>query len=802
MNESEILSNYYEKVLKELSKQKISYKSLLGLEKKYSSSTIQLIEFYKHLVSLGYTTATQEEINFLMKFYQHKTQTSCIDLSLLEKNITDYKQKKEKEHNKVVEGITMEKNKIKNLLSKESKYRTLMVYKKLKEKFVVSINNLVSDFEQNDKGKSNYVPYNIFTDILDENIILSSDEIQLIFKDIPSNENNNYNYRDFISKIEHFAQSDIDELIRNFNIEHNFYLQNLRKTIKTAHIDIKSKWMSLNAQGSSLDEDKFRYLLKTNSIVIEDAEINYIFSLIRSTKEEIDYYTFETVVNFIDRKNEEKKMKNVLFTELQKKITNDTNGPRLIDLPKLIQSKETEYKNLNIKSVLNEIDEILLQHEYYIVHQLYYTIGKHMKDVDLELVAVAFRNEDKLYTKKVTISIFEKILNSYHVPNSSATLHLLLESLSGKEKEKYSYDEFISNINLNNSLIQIDDLYHKAHLLFNKYILSFKAHINKKKIPYENYYDKFCTKRKKFPITRESFVSMCKLMEFSLSKEEYLFLYNSMKGDHQLNMSKEEFMTVMRMKQISKEDFIRQGKISSVDIVEKEWKRKINTNYDCGIVVKNKECFDLFVELNKEIEEEIPKFGIDSFEHMFDNEHYIITTEKFMEKLKRIGVKSEKYYAIYSLIADDHMELTVNLVKFFSYYQSLFQNKTREHFKFAYTSIKNNEYYYFLTKIEFLELKAICAKITQIIYNKKTNTKEYFTHFDFLNQNKLSIQQLHYIITHDLKIKDKLELFFNFVLYLQEDSNKEFINITTLVTTIDALISKGNNEITKKLVFI
>ena len=111
-----------------------------------------------------------------------------------------------------------------------------------------------------------------------------------------------------------------------------------------------------------------------------------------------------------------------------------------------------------------------------------------------------------------------------------------------------------------------------------------------------------------------------------------------MKGDHQLNMSKEEFMTVMRMKQISKEDFIRQGKISSVDIVEKEWKRKINTNYDCGIVVKNKECFDLFVELNKEIEEEIPKFGIDSFEHMFDNEHYIITTEKFMEKLKRIGV--------------------------------------------------------------------------------------------------------------------------------------------------------------------
>ena len=49
MNESEILSNYYEKVLKELSKQKISYKSLLGLEKKYSSSTIQLIEFYTYL---------------------------------------------------------------------------------------------------------------------------------------------------------------------------------------------------------------------------------------------------------------------------------------------------------------------------------------------------------------------------------------------------------------------------------------------------------------------------------------------------------------------------------------------------------------------------------------------------------------------------------------------------------------------------------------------------------------------------------------------------------------------------------
>ena len=153
MNESEILSNYYEKVLKELSTQKISFKTLLGLDRKFSLSTIQLVVFYKHLVSLGYTTATQEEINFLMKFYQHKTQTSCIDLSLLEKNISEYKQKKEKEYNKVLEGISMEKNKIRNLLSKESKFRTLMVYKKLKEKFVVSINNLISEFEQNDKGK-------------------------------------------------------------------------------------------------------------------------------------------------------------------------------------------------------------------------------------------------------------------------------------------------------------------------------------------------------------------------------------------------------------------------------------------------------------------------------------------------------------------------------------------------------------------------------------------------------------------------------------------------------------------------
>ena len=275
-----------------------------------------------------------------------------------------------------------------------------------------------------------------------------------------------------------------------------------------------------------------------------------------------------------------------------------------------------------------------------------------------------------------------------------------------------------------------------------------------------------------------------------------------MKGDHQLNMRKEEFLAVMRMKNLSEEDFIRQGKISGVDIVEKEWKRKINTSYDCEIIVKNKECFNLFVELNKEIEEEIQKFGIDSFEHMFDNEHYIITTEKFIEKLKRIGVQSEKYFAIYSLITDDHDDMTVNLVKFFSYYQSLFQNKKREHFNFAYTSIKNNEYYYFLTKIEFFEIKAISSKIANLVHKKNSNTKEYFTHFDFLNQNKLSIQQLHYILIHDLTIKDKLELFFNFVLYLQEDSNKDFINITTLVTAIDALISKGNNEITKKLVFI
>ena len=802
MNESEILSNYFEKVLKELSTQKISFKTLLGLDRKFSLSTIQLVVFYKHLASLGYTTATQEEINFLMKFYQHKTQTSCIDLSLLEKNISDYKQKKEKEYNKVLEGITMEKNKIRNLLSKESKFRTLMVYKKLKEKFVVSINNLISEFEQNDKGKSNYVPYNIFTDILDDNIILSSDEIQLIFKDIPSNENNNYNYRDFISKIEHFAQSDIDEFTREFNIEFNSYLINLRKTIKTAHIDIKSKWMGLCSQGSSLDEDKFRYLLKTNNIVQEDADINYIFTLISSSQKEIDYYTFEKVVNFINKKKEEKKIKNVLFKELQKQITNDNNGPSIVDLPKPIQIKETEYKNLTIKNVLNEIDELLLKHEHYIVHQLYYTIGKHMKDVDLELVAVAFRNEDKLYTKKVSIAIFEKILNSYHVPNSSATLQLLLESLSAKENGRYSYDEFIANINYNKSLLQIENLYHKAHLLFNKYILRFKEHINKRKIPYENYFEKFCTKRKNFPITRENFISMCKLMEFSLSKEEYVFLYNTIKGDHQLNMRKEEFLTVMRMKNLSEEDFIRQGKISGVDIVEKEWKRKINTSYDCEIIVKNKECFNLFVELNKEIEEEIQKFGIDSFEHMFDNEHYIITTEKFIEKLKRIGVQSEKYYAIYSLIADDHDDMTVNLVKFFSYYQSLLQNKKRENFNFAYTSIKNNEYYYFLTKIEFLEIKAISSKIANLVHKKNTNTKEYFTHFDFFNQNKLSIQQLHYILIHDLKIKDKLELFFNFVLYLQEDSNKEFINITTLVTTIDALISKGNNEITKKLVFI
>ena len=116
-NETEVLNQFYELLIKETSKQKISIKEFFNAEiNTNNQDKILLPRFNQALIKLGYLEGGYE-ISIIMNKFQNQLYNNYIDLELIEKNCEDYKKE-----NKIKNNNILTKNPeitLKTLLTKE-----------------------------------------------------------------------------------------------------------------------------------------------------------------------------------------------------------------------------------------------------------------------------------------------------------------------------------------------------------------------------------------------------------------------------------------------------------------------------------------------------------------------------------------------------------------------------------------------------------------------------------------------------------------------------------------------------------
>ena len=321
--------------------------------------------------------------------------------------------------------------------------------------------------------------------------------------------------------------------------------------------------------------------------------------------------------------------------------------------------RNTNDENVKITIVRNRFDltniklqEILNQHEKYIVYNLYYVITRTFQNWGQEPLK-RFMQKDPEGKQKVTFFDFQSVLLSFGLNLPQNQLQLLLDSLKIKTNKLYSYDEFLKNVKniafMDNG--QLSAITRQANLLFNDYINDFHHFIVDNKINYEAHYAKICKNMTIIPI--EYFLKLCQSMNYILShNEEYKLLYLNLCDDGKL-LKQIVLFDVIQMKFTTEKEFIESGRMVIKNQIKStnpnEWKKNIQ-KYTESTEKLYKTNFahltNVFQQINKMLSKNMINNAIDYFDDVTDN----ITPEGdipiplFEDKMKNIGIGSSLSY--------------------------------------------------------------------------------------------------------------------------------------------------------------
>ena len=235
-------------------------------------------------------------------------------------------------------------------LSYIPEYKLLNVYNKInkiintdEKKFSI----LKTKFLFKDKTLTGYLNLKDFHDILNNNLILEKDELKILLCD-PILRNkinpNLYQYKPFLDKISNFDENEIFKMKKQYNLEQNKYLTELRNAIRLNDINLKNVWEKIY-KDTKCTKNNFYLLfneIKSN-YTFHYLEIEYIFDLICEKGDKK-----ESNENFIKYETFEKIMRMRLEQDL-----------RVLYFKKMEKEKEKEEKKEEEKLLINYYPDLL-----------------------------------------------------------------------------------------------------------------------------------------------------------------------------------------------------------------------------------------------------------------------------------------------------------------------------------------------------------------------------------------------------------------------------------------------------------
>ena len=246
--------------------------------------------------------------------------------------------------NAIHEKIDNEKKRMLEELSKTSKFKMKNIYSKFKE--ILNTKEKMNEFEKkfyiNDPLFTGNISKELFNEILDNTIVLSTEEINTIFTEIPNKGGKIYEYKIFIDNILKINDDDYYKDEKIFNLINNSYIKEIRNNIISKNIDIRNIWIDTFNSEIKCNKNDFPKLIQRNNLGnFQLLEIDYIFLILSFDSQFVHFKTFKAVMS-----GDENEINNLNYDNLYKEEKDEEEKKE-----KEEKEKEEEKKE--------EIDELI-----------------------------------------------------------------------------------------------------------------------------------------------------------------------------------------------------------------------------------------------------------------------------------------------------------------------------------------------------------------------------------------------------------------------------------------------------------
>jgi len=480
----------------------------------------------------------------------------------------------------------------------------------------------------------------------------------------------------------------------------------------------------------------------------------------------------------------------------------ELNKTSLNEIDNLIQKR---FKNAN-----ENVNNILSQHEEYIILKLYSSLNNQLTSLDSDTDILSnFKKKDTQNKNMLPLNDFISVLqNDMKLKFNQNELAILLNTLENTDTDNslFPYIEFIKNVKNSNKnrdkIIQIERL---ALMNFNLYLVDFKKYIvyliAKTNINIENIFNAVSSDKKN--LTLDEFESFCDCFRYKLSNiEEYQYIFDIISKDpSNKKVSKVDLYVFIHSENISEGKFIEDGKCQKNlgKNVNKNWyklipKYKLINN---SLKENNMKYFEKFLLI---INKQRIKFGIDELEDFFSNTCNVdvngnVYKQDFIKAILILQITNQPIVSdLLFYLEDIYNNQKFQLANFIGIVNSYFSEETNSlrpphNFK-TYPHnpnilFKNN--YGFFTSVDIKDIKTICSYIYEIIYYiKRLTMHNYFTNFDYYKKGYFNLRQLRIIIIDDLGIEQNelVDLFLSYVLENEKYNDLFIIKLNKLIEVI------------------
>lgn len=480
----------------------------------------------------------------------------------------------------------------------------------------------------------------------------------------------------------------------------------------------------------------------------------------------------------------------------------ELNKTSLNEIDNLIQKR---FKNAN-----ENVNNILSQHEEYIILKLYSSLNNQLASLDSDTDILSnFKKKDTQNKNILPLNDFISVLqNDMKLKFNQNELAILLNTLENTDTDNslFPYIEFIKNVKNSHKnrdkIIQIERL---ALMNFNLYLVDFKKYIvyliAKTNINIENIFNAVSSDKKN--LTLDEFESFCDCFRYKLSNiEEYQYIFDIISKDpSNKKVSKVDLYVFIHSENISEGKFIEDGKCQKNlgKNVNKNWyklipKYKLINN---SLKENNMKYFEKFLLI---INKQRIKFGIDELEDFFSNTCNVdvngnVYKQDFIKAILILQITNQPIVSdLLFYLEDIYNNQKFQLANFIGIVNSYFSEETNSlrpphNFK-TYPHnpnilFKNN--YGFFTSVDIKDIKTICSYIYEIIYYiKRLTMHNYFTNFDYYKKGYFNLRQLRIIIIDDLGIEQNelVDLFLSYVLENEKYNDLYIIKLNKLIEVI------------------